>query len=201
MFKLGVVRCLLLVCLPWSLAADAGTAVAATELYRYTNDKGVVVLDRQGVPAQYIGKGYEVLNDQGRVVLVVPPAPSPEEYRRLMAQQAQAKTDAQLLRLYSTVDDVDRAKVRKLNELDGVIGIAQGNLQSLRTQQAGLQAQAADHERSSREVPAHLLVQIDNLKSEQLSVQKAIDRYRLSRAQTEAGFLAERARIAELRGE
>lgn len=194
MRKLSAFPGLLMVCWCWSCG------VGATELYRYTNDKGVLVLDRQGVPAQYIGNGYEVLNDQGRVVQVVPPAPSLEERRRLLAEKARAKSDAQLLRLYSTVADVDRAKTRKLNELDGVISVARGNLQSLRTQQANLQSQAADNERAGRAVPDHLLTQIDNLKSEQLSVQKDIARYQQSRAQTEAGFLAERVRIAELLG-
>ena len=44
-----------------------GATVAQAELYRYVDDKGVVVLDRHGVPPQFIGRGYEVLNDQGRV--------------------------------------------------------------------------------------------------------------------------------------
>ncbi|MET1079388.1 MAG: DUF4124 domain-containing protein [Pseudomonas sp.] len=174
--------------------------VGAAELYRYTNDKGVVVLDRQGVPAQFIGKGYEVLNDQGRVVKVVPPAPTPEEMKRILAQRAQAKTDAQLLRLYSTVEDVERAKERKLNELDGVISGARGNLQSLASQQAALQSQAADQERAGRAVPEHLLTQIDNLRSEQAAVKKDVARFQQDRIKAAAGFDADRARIAELVG-
>jgi hypothetical protein len=30
-------------------------------LYRYVDSRGVTVLDRQGVPPEYVGKGYEVL--------------------------------------------------------------------------------------------------------------------------------------------
>lgn len=194
MLKLGAVRCSLVIglCAPlWASAA---------ELYRYTNEKGVTVLDRQGVPSQYIGQGYEVLNEQGRVVQVVPPAPSPEEMQRLLAEKARAKTDAQLLRLYSRVEDIERAKERKLHELDGVIGVARGNLQSLRAQQDNLQLQAAGHERGGRAVPQHLLTQIDNLKSEQASVAKSILRYQEGRIQAEADFDADRARLTELLG-
>ena len=43
------------------------------ELYRYVDRHGVTVLDRQGVPPEYVGKGYEVLNQRGRVVQTVPP--------------------------------------------------------------------------------------------------------------------------------
>jgi hypothetical protein len=172
----------------------------AAELYRYVNDRGVVVLDRLGVPPEYIAKGYEVLSEQGRVIQVVPPAPTAEERQRLLSAQAQATSDAQLLRLYSSVDDVERARKRKLAELDGVIGVARGNLLSLRTQQSNLQSQAADHERAGREVPENLLVQIDNLKAEQAKLEKDIARYQQARKQSDAGFSADSARVARLLG-
>ncbi|MFS7150562.1 hypothetical protein, partial [Escherichia coli] len=88
---------------------------------------------------QYIGKGYQVLNDQGRVIHTVPPAPTAEELRQRKAAQAQASSDAQLLRLYSSLEDVDRARERRLAELDGLSSVARGNLQSLKLQQANLQ--------------------------------------------------------------
>jgi septal ring factor EnvC (AmiA/AmiB activator) len=173
----------------------------AAELYRYVDNKGVTVLSRQGVPPELIGKGYEVLNDQGRVVRVIPPAPTPEEFARMQADKVRASNDAQLLRLYTNLDDVDRARERKLSELDGVTSVARGNLQSVRTQQANLQSQAADHERAGRQVPKHLLAQINNLKEEQQRLLRDIARYKDARAQAEASFAADRARLAELFGE
>lgn len=172
----------------------------AAELYRYTDDQGVTVLSRQGVPPEFIGKGYEVLNEQGRVIKVIPPAPSAEEMQRLLSEKARAGSDAQLLRLYSSPEDVDRARERKLAELDGLIGVARGNLQSARTQQANLQSQAADHERAGRVVPENLLTQIDSQKAEQQRLQKNILRYQETRQQAEAGFAADRARLGELLG-
>ena len=194
MLKSGALRLplLLLVLLP----ALAG----AGELYRYVNDKGVIVLDRQGVPPEFIGKGYDVLSDQGRVVRVVPPAPTAAERQRLQEEKAQATSDAQLLRLYSSLDDVDRARERKLTELDGAVGAARGNLQSLRTQQANLQGQAAEQERAGRVVPESLLVQISNIKGEQESLLKDIERFKETRKQAAAGFVADRARLAQLLG-
>ncbi|WAJ37431.1 DUF4124 domain-containing protein [Pseudomonas sp. GOM7] len=172
----------------------------AAELYRYVDDKGVTVLSRQGVPPEFIGKGYEVLNDHGRVLRVIPPAPTPEEFARMQAEKARASSDAQLLRLYSNLDDVDRARERKLSELDGLIRVARGNLQSVRTQQANLQGKAAEHERAGRQVPENLLVQISGLRDEQERLQRDIDRYQASRLQAEKDFAADRARLAELFG-
>ena len=177
-----------------------GAMAAQAELYRYVDDKGVVVLDRHGVPPQYIGRGYEVLTDQGRVTRVVPPAPTAQERQRVLEAQARAGTDAQLLRLYASVEDVERAKARKLAELDSVLGITRGNLQSLRSQQANLQSQAANHERAGREVPAQLLSQIDNLRKEQASLQRDVQRYKQARKQAEISFASERERVAELLG-
>ncbi|MCO6055917.1 DUF4124 domain-containing protein [Pseudomonas sp. MOB-449] len=172
----------------------------AAELYRYVDDKGVTVLDRQGVPPEYIGKGYEVLNEQGRVIRVIPPAPSREEMQRQLDEKARASSDAQLLRLYTSVEDIDRALERKLAELDGLIDVARGNQQSLRNQQSNLQTQAAESERAGREVPTHLVEQIDNLRDQQKGLDKDIARYENDRAAAKAGYAADRARLAELLG-
>lgn len=192
MSKPALIRCSLLLGLLLPVMADAA------ELYRYVDDQGVVVISRQGVPPEFIAKGYEVLNDQGRVVRVIPPAPSAEEMQRLLADKARARSDAQLLRLYASPEDVDRARERKLAELDGLIGVARGNLQSVRSQQANLQSQAAEHERAGRAVPEHLLAQIDNQQAEQQRLQKDIQRYQEVRKQAEAGFAADRTRLGEL---
>jgi hypothetical protein len=191
------------VALSLSLALGFGHVplVMAGEYYRYRNDKGVTVLDRLGVPPEYIEKGYQVVDEQGRVVRDVPPAPSLEERKRMIEEKAKAKSDVHLLRMYSEPADVDRARDRKLAELDGVIGVAHSNLSSLHTQQANLQAQAAEFERAGREVPEHLLVQIENIKAEQVGVERDIQRYQKNRAEAETSFAADRARLVELRGE
>jgi hypothetical protein len=172
--------------------------VSAVELYRYTDERGTTVLSRQGVPPEHIARGYEVLNEQGRVIRVIPPAPTAEELQRMQLEKARALSDAQLLRLYSTPEDVERARQRKLAELDGLIGVARGNLQSVRTQQGNLQSQAAEHERAGREVPAHLLAQIDNQIAEQARLKSDIERYRALREQSNANFDADLDRLKQL---
>ena len=194
MRKPALIRCSLVVGLLLPVVAGAA------ELYRYVDNQGVTVLNRQGVPPDLIAKGYEVLNEQGRVIQVVPPAPSAEERRRLLAEKARAGTDAQLLRLYTSPEDVDRALARKLAELDALIDVVRGNLQSARTQQDNLQSQAAEHERVGRQVPEHLLAQIDNQIAEQQRLKKDIARYQDARKQAQASFAADRARLSELLG-
>ena len=53
------------------LLAVISSSAFSDNLYRYKNDVGGTVVDWH-VPAEYAGRGYEVLNAQGEVVEVVP---------------------------------------------------------------------------------------------------------------------------------
>jgi hypothetical protein len=191
------------------LSAGCVAGVQADEssgmvLYRYVDSRGVTVLDRQGVPAEYAGKGYEVLNQRGRVIQTVPPAPTADEAREAQAAAQAAKiqsdADAQLLHLYSSVTDVDRARTRKLAELDALISVAQGNIQGLTTQQGALQSQAADQERAGRQVPQSLIDQMNDVRDQQQNLKVDILRYQTARQQADAEFAQDRARLQHLLG-
>lgn len=195
MHRPGLIRYSLLLCLSLPVVAQA------TELYRYIDDHGTTVLSRQGVPPEFIGKGYQVLNEQGRVLHEVAPAPTAAELKQILAQKAQASSDEQLLRLYSSPADVERARTHKLAELDGLLGVARGNLNSAVSQQASLQAQAADQERAGRSVQAHVLDQIDHQKAEQVRLNAEISRYQQVRDEAERSFAADLARVRQLVGD
>jgi len=195
MLKLGaVVVCLSLGSVATLQAADNPTTV----LYRYVDSRGVTVMDTQGVPPEYAGKGYEVLNQRGRVIQVVPPAPTADEIRQAQAAKAQAEADAQLTHLYNSVPDIDRARTRRLAELDALIAVAQGNIQGLAAQQSTLQSQAADQERAGQQVPKTLLDQMDDLRDQQQNLKGEVLRYQTARQQVDAAFEADRARLRKL---
>lgn len=195
MLKLGaVVVCLSLGSVETLQAADNPTIM----LYRYVDSRGVTVLDTQGVPPEYAGKGYEVLNQRGRVIQVIPPAPTADEIRQAQAAKVQADADAQLTHLYSSVPDIDRARTRRLAELDALIAVAQGNVQGLAAQQSTLQSQAADQERAGRQVPKTLLDQMDDLREQQQNLKDEIVRYQTARQQADAAFAVDRARLLKL---
>ena len=99
--------------------------VEAKPLYRYRNAEGNVVVDYQ-VPAESISGGYEVLNNEGMVIKVVPRSLTPEERaienaenqreREARAEQERLrKWDESLMLRYSTVEDIEaEAEGRKL---------------------------------------------------------------------------------------
>lgn len=182
------------------LSPFASQAAEAPEimLYRYVDNRGVTVLDRQGVPPEYADKGYEVLNRRGRVVKVVPPPMTAEQLQQAQAEKAKAAADAQLLNLYSSLEDVDRAKARRLAELDALVDVANSNILNLNAQQNGLQKQAADQERAGRVVPQTLIDQLADLRAQQRSLQADIERNQAARVQSEAQFAIERVRVKNL---
>jgi hypothetical protein len=183
-----------------ALSLTLSSVAYAVEYYRYTDERGITVINRQGVPSHLIGDGYEVLSEQGRVVRVVPRAPTPEEYRKMQAEKEQAKSDRQLLLLYTRVEDIDRALERKVTDIEGQISIARGNLLSTNSLKADLQGQAASQERAGRVVSEDLLQRIKAATIDQRRLQKQISRYLQSKHDVESAFERDKKRLIELLG-
>ncbi|WP_455232711.1 DUF4124 domain-containing protein [Geopseudomonas aromaticivorans] len=173
---------------------------AQAELYRYLNRQGVVVLDRQGVPPEYVGNGYEVIDEEGRVLRAVPPAPSAEELRQRVAAQRQARADAQLRRLYPRVADLEVARAHQLRDLDSLIVVARGNLNAVQQRVLGLEQQAAEQQRAGQPVPAALLQQLEGLRGEQRQAEAELQRLQELRQRSETRFAADRLRLVEILG-
>jgi len=153
-------------------------------MYRYINDEGNVVLDYQ-VPAADIGKGYEILNDEGVVLQVVPRELTEEEKANvsseekqladLMAEQERLRAwDESLLLRYSTIEDIEAARDRALGSLLINLSILKSNTRSLKQQVENYQAQAAEIERSGREVDVQRLAAIEDLQGEIGSIERSI---------------------------
>ena len=99
----------------------------------------MTVLDSH-VPARYVKNGYTILSNEGRILEVVPRALTEEEIRerdRLLADKQQKEkeqkmADHNLLRIYSTPEDVIRARDTKIASVDSFIKTSQENLSALR---------------------------------------------------------------------
>lgn len=183
----------------WLLAAVLACGTAqAVEYYRYVDGNGITVISRQGVPSEVIGNGYEVLNEHGRVVRVVPRALTPEEHRQLQEEKRQADIDRQLLRLYSQVADVERAEARKQAEIDAFIGLIRRNMADVREDKSYLLKNAGNHERAGREVPGELLEQIAALERRERGYLQEIEQYQQLKTEVAAEFALDKQRLQQL---
>ncbi len=156
----------------------------ARELYRYTNDQGNMVVDYQ-VPPQYVPNGYEVLNEKGMVIEVVPRELSEQEkadrdIREKQELEARAEQerlrewDETLLRRYSTIEDIEAARERALSDLRIRVSILKSNKRSLKQQVENYQAQAADQERRGQQVDVKHITAIEDLQGEIAITESAI---------------------------
>ena len=158
---------------------------AADILYRYKDKSGGIILNEY-IPPEYVALGYTVLNSQGMVIRVVPPALTADEINRQekakkekavkdAKRKKQLEEDERLLRIYSVPEDVERALERKLASIDVFIQSKQGVIQELLNQKQKIQAKAADLERSGKDVPSHLLVEMKALQQMVADHQSIID--------------------------
>ena len=139
-----------------ALLTSAPVAIAR-DMYRYINDQGNVVVGYQ-VPVNDVKKGYEVLNEDGIVIDVIPRELTDEERENISAQEALAQAaeaekerlrlwDESLLLRYSTIEDIEAARTRALSSLLINVSILKSNTRSLKQQVENYQTQAADIER------------------------------------------------------
>src|SRR5690349_20432446 len=109
-------------------AANAALGPSSSQKhYRYSDDKGVVVID-DAVPPQFSDYGYVILKSSGQVLEVVPRQLTAAELANL-SDEEKAKRDAKareekqqlydesLLLRYSDVTDIEAARERGLKEL------------------------------------------------------------------------------------
>ena len=183
-------------------------ASLAASLYRYTNEEGVTVVDYR-VPTDYVGKGYEVLNKDGVVVEVVPRELTKEERKVRNSQQeleAEARAeerrlrewDESLLLRYSTLEDIEAARERALRDLRIRLSILKGNKRSLKQQVEGYQAQAADLERSGREVDVARISAIEDLQAEIATTDRSINDRALQIEEVSAAYQMDIDRFQQL---
>ncbi len=159
-----------------SFSSWAVSDASGATLFRYKNDQGVVVIN-SSIPAEYAQNGYEVITPGGDVLKVVAPAPS-------QADIAQAEKERELIAYYeqlklrfSGIEDIERAKQRKLANINTNVTILDSTISNLQIKIDELIGRAAEFERSGRAVPQNLLDQLADTRTE-LSISKKLLRNR-----------------------
>ena len=173
------------------------------QLYRYVDDKGVTVLGNR-VPPEFVSRGYEVLDTNGRVREVIPAAPTPEELeadREARAAQAQQRqSDTTLLRLYSSQADLDRAHARQLAQIESLIQSARGEIDGVQDRREELQQRAAVQERAGREIDEQILQELAHTDNETQRLERLIEAKQAEIKEVRAKFVHQRARLGFLLG-
>jgi chromosome segregation ATPase len=187
-----------------SLLLLGAAATVQAELYRYIDNRGVTVLDSR-VPPEFVSNGYEVLDSQGRVLRVIPAAPTREEReaarRALAEQERQRAADATLLRLYSNTRDLDRAHARHVAQIENLIVSARSSIVVLAQQRERLELRAATQQRAGRELDESLLNEIAESNAETSRLERLITQKEAEIVEVNERFAEQRERLTALLGE
>lgn len=160
----------------WLLACVGASFAAPTTLYRYKDEQGNVVLNST-IPSEFVARGYEVLNAQGRVIETVLPVLTKEqralrdaERLRKDAEEAARKQqeiqDKELKLLYSHPDDIVRILQRRIQDAQAVIQLRRGQIETSNKQIAQLESTAADAQRKGKDIPDQVLDSLSKLRKD-----------------------------------
>jgi hypothetical protein len=171
---------------------------SAGQYYRYSNERGVTVIN-EAIPPEYVAGGYDIITRDGSLIRRVPRQLSEEELleqgteaarerlRKEEEQRLQAWDEMLMLR-YSSVEDIEAARERAVRDLQIRISILKSNLMQVKSQIEREQQRAADVERSGREAPASLTSNIDKLGREIEDTEESIAIRRQEIEETKASY-------------
>lgn len=152
------------------LAASVSLPAIADQLfYRYINEQGLQVVESK-IPSKYIANGYDVLDGQGMLVKRVPPAKSKGELERERAEEELFDRFVELKKRYSTIEEIELARNRRLAGIRINVGVLRGNVSNIKDKIDVLTARAAGFERDGRQVPDHLREEIETNQEELLNI-------------------------------
>ncbi len=173
-------------------------AAEARQFFRYKDADGQTVIN-SSIPPEFVKNGYEIIDDKGVVLREVAPQLSDEEIRNRRAEEQRVQEervrDAELVKLYRSPGDVDRAMRTWLSRLDMEIRLKDNRIDILRTEFNALQSQAADQERAGQAVDAELLTQMTGIEAEIADYQAEIDEVEARKAEAREDFTADRERM------
>lgn len=154
------------------------------------------------IPAEYAGKGYEIITPSGKVIKKVAPSLSKEEAARVaaekLAREERLQADIELKRSYSGVSDIDAAKARNLESLQANIAILSANLETTKQDLAMETKRAASLERSGRKVGTDILTKIDSLQKKETDIAQQITQRELELKEVSDKFDQDKKRFIEI---
>ncbi|MCH7741819.1 MAG: hypothetical protein IIB71_04050 [Proteobacteria bacterium] len=197
-------------CLVLTVVSAAVPLTTIAELYKYKNEDGVTVLDSH-VPARYVKYGYTILSLNGRVLEVVPRALTDAEItardkaielqQRIDRKRREQKiADQNLLRLYSTPEDVIRARDTKLRSIESFINAQSGNARRLQEQKHRLESSLADIERSGGTISKDRIDRIRSIENRMSQIENEIQGKHDEMEALRTTYAADLTRVRELYG-
>jgi HAMP domain-containing protein len=175
----------------------ASTMASAQNYYRYYDQNGTVVIN-SWVPPQFVDKGYTILDAFGNVIDEVKPVVrvdnSSLSAEELAALEKRAY-DANLMKIYRSARDVERAKDTVLGRFELELSFISNRMNKRLSELYDLQSQAAEQERTRKEVSQELIDEISQAENEIKVLREQIADNQARKNATIASFDRDRDRV------
>ncbi len=192
------------------LLATLALPAAAANIYKYLDENGGTVFNSY-IPAEYVSKGYTILNAQGQVIQVVPRAATPEEIAAQAANKAaeeqaladrlvQQENDKLLTRLYRAPDEIERKRDYTLDQMKTQQDLARLGLTKASAEVARVQAIIDTAKKEGREPSADAVKKIEDAKTEESVLQAQINKMETDKAKVIADASRDILRLREIMG-
>lgn len=150
-------------------------AQAEEYLYRYINADGVKVMNHT-IPPEYAQKGYDIISHTGQLIRRVEAAPTDGQVAKENSDRMLREKFSVLKRRFSSEEDIEAAKIRRLKNIDTNISILKSNISGIKIRIENLMREAADAERAGRTVPPQLLQKLKDTRAELAVTESALDK-------------------------
>jgi len=173
-------------------------AAESRQFFRYQDANGQTVIN-SSIPPDFVKNGYEIIDDKGVVVRVVAPQLSEEAIKAKRAEERrieeQRTRDAELVRLYRSPGDVERAMNIWLSRLDMEMRLKANRIESLQSEFNELQSDAADLERAGRDVDPQFLARMNEIQSAIAGYQDDVRTVEMRKAEARKDFISDKQRM------
>lgn len=157
-------------------AIIASTTAHGDRAYKWVDENGNVTYSNR-MPPESIKHERRELNNQGRVVKVYSAPLTAEEKaeaKRLAELAAKKKErarkraihDRSLLATYTNVADMEKARETKISTIEALVTLTRSRVKSMQERLLLLSEEAAQYERSGKQLPFRLHSQITNLRDQ-----------------------------------
>lgn len=191
------------------IAGLAFSLPAAAKLYKWVDDKGVTHYG-ETIPPEYANKDRSELNKAGRVVnnkeILSPEERLAKEQEELKKRDAaaaaleQKRRDKALVNTYSNASEIDLARSRNLQQIEGRINTATAQLKMASDNLLAFQKEADTLTKAGRNIHPTLREDLKESQARLSRVQQELDKYKAEKATVEARYDADKARYKELTG-
>jgi hypothetical protein len=165
----------------------------ASELYRYFNKQGVLVTT-DTPPADAATNDYEVVNESGRVLRIVSVLEAGEDL-----SSDQSKLDNYLLTSFSSIDEIESLKARKVQLLMREIEQLKRNLTALAARENKIYFDASNIELSGEVVSESVTEQLQKLQNARAELTDTLGQRREEFKNLERRYKTYIARFRELK--